>query len=80
MVEIQEEWGELSIRKGVRQGCYLSLPLFNLYSEEKFNGITEKTKNIGVKVYGKTIQILRFANNIAPLANIERELEETLNI
>ena len=47
------ERGEASIRKGVRQGCSLSPPLFNLYSEKAINKIKEKTKNIGVHFQGK---------------------------
>ena len=36
------ERGEASIRKAVRQGCSLSPPLFNVYSEEAINEIKEK--------------------------------------
>ena len=54
--------------------------MFNLYSEEPHKEIEEETKNIGVKVQGKTIKMLRLADDIALLANIERELEEALNV
>ena len=37
------------------------------------------TKNVGVKVQGKTIKILRFPDDVAMLANTERELGEALN-
>ena len=77
---MQGERGEANIRKGVRQGCSLSPHLFNLYSEKAINRIKEETKNIGVKVQGKTIKMLRFADDIALLANTERELEKALNV
>ena len=66
---------EARIRKEVRQGCSLSPLLFNLYLKEAINEIKDETKNIGVKVQGKKIKILRFADDIALLANIQRELE-----
>ena len=33
-----------------------------------------------MKVQGKTIKIFRFADDIALIANTERELEEALNV
>ena len=47
------QWGEASIRKRLGQGCLLSPPLFNLYSEKAINEIKEEIKNIGAKVQGK---------------------------
>ena len=44
------------------------------------NSLKEETKNIGVKVQGETIKMLRFAGGIAFPANAERELEEALNV
>ena len=78
---MQGERGEASITEGVRQGCSLSPHLFNLYSEDAINQIKEKIKNIGVKVQGKTIKMLRFADYtcVVLLANTERELE-ALNV
>ena len=76
VVEMQGEREEVSIRKGVRQGCSLLSPLFNLYSEEDIDEIKEETKNTGVKFQGKTIKMLRFADYIALLANTEIEIEE----
>ena len=49
VVEMQSKQGEASIRKGVRQGCSLSLRLLNLYSEKGINEIREGIKNIGEK-------------------------------
>ena len=79
-VEMQEEQGEASIKKKKWQGCSLSPCLLNLYSAKAINEIKEKSKNIGVIVQGKTIQMLPFADNIALLANTERELEDALDV
>ena len=35
---------------------------------------------MGVKIQGKTIKMLHFANDIALLANTERELKKALNV
>ena len=70
MIEIQGERVEASIRKGVRRGSSLSPPLFNLNSGEAINEIIKETKNISMKVQEKTINFLRFADDIALLANI----------
>ena len=75
VVQIQGERVEASSRKGVRQGCSLSPPLINLYPEEAINKTKEELKNIGFKVQGKTIKMLRVANDISLLATTERELE-----
>ena len=80
VIAMQWERGEASIGKGVRQSFFLSPSLFNLYSEKAINGIKEEIKNIGVKVQEKKIKMLRFADDIALLANAERELEEALNV
>ena len=61
--------GKVSIKKGIKQGCFLSLSLFNLYSEEAINEIKEETENIGVEVLEKTIKMLRSVGDIALLAN-----------
>ena len=68
---------EALLRRGVRQGCPLSPSLFSLYSEEAINEIVEETKNIGLKLQGKTIKMLRFADDIALLANTEKESKIT---
>ena len=67
-VEISAE-----VKRGVRQGCTLSPVLFNLYIEEAMNRIREKA-NLGVKVGGKGVEWLRFADDIAVLADSEDKL------
>jgi len=45
---------EAQIRKGVRQGCSLSLSLFNLYVQEAINKIREEIE-VGIKINGERI-------------------------
>ena len=57
---MQGQRGESSIRKGVGQGCLLSISLFNLCSEKAVNKIKKEIMNTAVKVKGKTMEMLRF--------------------
>lgn len=66
------------IRKGVRQGCSLSPPLFNVYIQKPLDEVYEKI-NRGIKIQGVRIMMLRYADDIALLAESERELQETLS-
>ena len=80
VVEMQWERGKASIRKGIRQGCSFSPPLFSLYSQGAIIEIKEEIKNISIKVQGKTIKMLHFVDDIVLPANSERELKEVLNV
>uniref|UniRef100_A0A8D8Z0H2 Craniofacial development protein 2 n=1 Tax=Cacopsylla melanoneura TaxID=428564 RepID=A0A8D8Z0H2_9HEMI len=76
--EIQEE---ANIKKGVRQGCSLSPYLFNLYVQEAINKIREETE-VGVKIHGERIDMLRFADDIAITTETEEDLQlilQTMN-
>lgn len=70
---------EAKIMKGVRQGCSLSPYLFNLYVQEAINKIREKG-GVGINIHGEKIDMLRFADDIAVLAENENNLQNTLNI
>jgi hypothetical protein len=54
------EW--LEVRNGVRQGCVLSPYLFNMYSENILRKV-EFEDNVGIKVGGRTINNLRYADD-----------------
>ena len=47
------------IKRGVRQGCILSLKLFNLYTEKIFR---ESNEIIGYVIGGHTVNNLRYAD------------------
>uniref|UniRef100_A0A803SNW1 ribonuclease H n=1 Tax=Anolis carolinensis TaxID=28377 RepID=A0A803SNW1_ANOCA len=66
------------IGKGVRQGCILSPSLFNLYAEHimRHAGL-EKTK-ARVKIAGRNINNLRYADDTTLMAESEEELRSLI--
>lgn len=65
------------IRKGVRQGCTLSPYIFNAYIQEAINIIRKKI-HLGVKMNGREIDMLRFTDDIAVIAENEEDLQKML--
>ena len=63
------------IGKGVRQGCILSLCLFNLYAEYIMrNAGLEETRS-GIKIAGRNTNNLRYADDTTLMAESEEELK-----
>ena len=66
------------IGKGVRQGCILSPCLFNLYAEYIMkNAGLEETQG-GIKIAGRNINHLRYADDTTLMAESEEELDSPL--
>jgi len=65
------------VRKGVRQGCSLSPYLFNLYSEYIVRRVGFED-NIGIKVGGRTIKNLRYADDTTILAVDKEDVRKLL--
>ena len=66
------------IGKGVRQGCILSPCLFNLYAEYiRRNARLEETQ-VGIKIAGRNINHLRYADDTTLMAESEEELKSLL--
>ena len=66
------------IGKGVRQGCILSPCLFNFYAEYiKRNAGLEETQ-AGIKIAGRNINNLRYADDTTLTAESEEELKSLL--
>jgi hypothetical protein len=75
-IKIKESKKEATIGKGVRQGCNLSPLLSNIYKEQAINEC--KKYCIGIKVNGVRIQMLRFADGLAIIAQDEINLKRAL--
>ena len=66
------------IQKGVRQGCILSPCLFNLYAEYIMQNAGLDEAQAGIKIAGRNINNLRYADNITLMAESEEELKSPL--
>ena len=66
------------IGKGVRQGCILSVCLFNLHAEYTMqNSILDEAK-AGIKIAGRNINNLRYAVGATLMAESKEELKSLL--
>ena len=66
------------IRKGVQQGCILSPCLFNLYAEYIMRNAGLEGAQTGIKVSGRNINNLRYADDTTLMAESEEELKSRL--
>ena len=65
------------IGKGVRQGCILSLCLYNLYAEYTMRNAGLDEAQAGIKIPGRNINNLRYAEDTTLMAESE-ELKSLL--
>ena len=66
------------IGKGVRQGCILSPCLFNLYAEYIMWNARLDEAQAGIKIAGRNINDLRYADDTTFMAESEEELKNLL--
>ena len=62
------------IGKGVRQGCILSPCLFNLYAEYITRNAGLEEAQAGIKIAGRNINNLRYADDTTLMAESDKEL------
>ena len=68
----------LQIGKGVHQGCILSPCLFNLYAEYIMRNAGLEETQTGIKIAGRNINHLRYADDTTLMAESEEELKSLL--
>ena len=66
------------IGKGVRQGCILSPCLFNFYAEYIMRNTELEETQAGIKIAGRNINNLRYADDTTLMAESEEELKSLL--
>ena len=67
------------IGKGVHQGCIFNLPcLFNLYAEYIMRNAGLDEAHAGIKIVGRNINNLRYADDTTIMAESEEELKSLL--
>ena len=66
------------IGKGLREGCILSLCLFNLYAEYIMRNAGLEEAQAGIKIAGRNINNLRYADDTSLMAESEEELKSLL--
>ena len=68
----------LQIRKGVCQGCILSPCLFNLYAKYIMRNAGLEEAQARIKIAGRNINILRYADDTTLMAESEEERKSLL--
>ena len=66
------------IGKGGRQGCILSSCLFNLYAQYIMRNTGLEEAQAGIKIAGRNINNLRYADDTTHMAESEEELKSLL--
>ena len=66
------------IGKGVRQGYILSLCLFNFYAEDIMRNAGLEIAQAGIKIAGRNINNLRYADDTTLMAESEEDLKSLL--
>ena len=71
-----KDW--FQIGKGVPHGCILSPCLFNLYAEYIMRNAGLEEAQAGIKIAGRNINNLRYADDTTLMAESEEELKSLL--
>ena len=76
-LDMEQQTG-FQIGKGVCQGCILSPCLFNLYAEYIMRNAGLQEAQAGIKIAGRNINNLRYADDTTLMAESEEELKSLL--
>ena len=75
-----EQQDLLQIGKGVHQGCILSPCLFNLYAEYIMKNARLDEAQAGIKIAGRNLTNLRYADDTTLMAESEEQLKSHLKL
>jgi len=67
------------IKKGVRQGCLVSPLSVNFYSEQVMRESADELTWIGITVSGRTMNNLRYADDIVLIATSPETLQKLMD-
>ena len=70
------DWSQIG--NGVRQGCIISPCLFNFYAEYIMRNAGLEDAQAGIKISGRNINNLRYADDTTLMAESEEELKSFL--
>ena len=77
-LDIEQQTDCFQTGKGIRQGCMLSPCLFNLNAEYIMGNARLDDAQAGIKIAGRNINNLRYADDTALMAESEEELKSLL--
>ena len=72
----KQQFKPFQIVKGLCQGCILSLCLFNLYEEYIMWHVGLNEAQAGIKIAGRNINNLRYADDTTLMTESEEELKD----
>ena len=75
---MEQQTENFQTRKGVLQGCILSPCLINLYAEYIMQNAGLDEAQAGIKIAGRNINNLRYADDTTLMAESEEELKSLL--
>ena len=75
-LDMEQDW--FHIGKGVRQGCILSPCLFNFYAEYIMRNAGLEETQAGLKIAGRNVNTLRYADDTTLMVESEEELKSLL--
>ena len=76
--QLEPDMNFFQIGKGVHQGCILSSYLFNLYAEYIMRNTGLDEAQAGIKIAGRNINNLRYADDTTLMAESTEELKSFL--
>ena len=76
-LDMQQQTGS-KLENKVRQGCILSLCFFNFYAEYIMRNAGLEETQAGIKIAGRNINHLRYADDATLMAESEEELNSLL--